>query len=97
MSPRQCSRVLLRSVLLAALAPPLIVCVTALFNGRVQADTDFRASPLRAEPPAPLLHPLTLKLVTFNIADGYLFTGNRAERMRAIAEELRACGWFGIM
>lgn len=28
--------------------------------------------------------PLQLKIVTFNIADGYLFTTNRAERMRAI-------------
>jgi endonuclease/exonuclease/phosphatase family metal-dependent hydrolase len=35
---------------------------------------------LRAAPHVPL----QLKIVTFNIADGYLFTANRAERMRAI-------------
>lgn len=33
--------------------------------------------------------PLTLKLVTFNIACGYLFTTNRRERMRAIGQLLK--------
>jgi endonuclease/exonuclease/phosphatase family metal-dependent hydrolase len=81
---------LLRFLLFALLAPPALVCVAALFNGRVEARTDFRASTLRAAPSPPLAGPLTLRLVTFNVAAGYLFTGNRPERMRAIAERLRA-------
>lgn len=81
-----------RRIARALLLIPLLTClgvgVAALTNGRVGADTRFRASRLLADPPPTIAGPLTLKLVTYNIADGYLFTGNRRERMRAIAAEL---------
>jgi sphingomyelin phosphodiesterase 2 len=56
----------------------------AMANVRVEAPTDFRASRWLAEPPAPLASGRTVRIVTFNVADGYLFTTNRHERMRAI-------------
>ena len=63
----------------------LIVLVAALFvNPRTGAPTDFHASRYLAAPPPPLEAPLSLKIVTYNIADGYLFTANRKERMQAI-------------
>jgi len=67
--------------------PALAVAALAVANVRVEAPTDFRRSAFLADPP-PLAAPRTLRLVTYNIADGYLFTGNRRERMRAIAEQL---------
>ena len=67
----------------------LIILFTAAFiNPRVQAEQSLARSSLLLAPPPPLHDPLTLKVVTFNIADAYLFTGNRQERMRAIAAKL---------
>ncbi|MFP4499394.1 MAG: endonuclease/exonuclease/phosphatase family protein [Candidatus Hydrogenedentota bacterium] len=75
-------------VLLAPLLFVLTACVLALFNGRVGAPTDYSASRLLEEPPPSLSEPLTLKIVTYNIASAYGFTTNRPERMRAIADVL---------
>jgi sphingomyelin phosphodiesterase 2 len=83
---RRIARLLLLLPLLAA----AFVCLAALGNGRVSAPTDFRASPLLGQPVPPLGAPLRLRVVTFNVAAGYGFTNNRAERLRAIAERLRA-------
>jgi len=80
---------MVRSLVMASLVPPVFVSLAALGNGRVSAPTDFRASPLLRERPAPLASPLTLRIVTFNIAAGYGFTNNRSVRLRAIAETLR--------
>lgn len=82
-------RKILRLTLLLAILPPAFVCLAALSNGRVSAPTDFRASRLRGEPAPPLAAPVTLRVVSFNIAAGYGFTNNRHLRMRAIAERLR--------
>lgn len=74
---------------MAALLPPAFVCLVALGNGRVGAATDFRGSALLQAPPPVLAAPLTLRVVTFNIAAAYGFTNNRAVRLRAIADLLR--------
>ncbi len=74
--------------LLVLCSPLLVMCSLAPFNGRVGADTAFEKSALLANPPAPLAEPVTLKLVTYNIANAYLFTFNRPERMRGIAKKL---------
>lgn len=78
--------------LLLVIAPPvalvLFVCIVALFNGRTGAPMDYSRSALLAQPPPPLTEPFTLKVVTWNIADAYLFTGNRPERMAGVAEKL---------
>ncbi len=66
-----------------------LVGVAGLRNGRVEAATGFHASPLLSSPPPPLEAPVELRVVTFNVACGYLFTGNRHERLRAIAQVLR--------
>ena len=66
--------------------------VAGLSNSRVAPPivlSDSRAaSPATASPG--VAEPVTLRVVTWNIADAYLFTGNRPERMRAIAARLRA-------
>lgn len=77
--------------LLAALplATAALLGVAALTNERVGAPTDFATSPLAATAPPPLAEPIQLRVITYNIADGYLFTSNRRARMRAIAQVLR--------
>ena len=82
-------RRLVRTLAVLLVLPLVLVTGVALFNGRVEADTRFQRSRLLAEPPPPLVAPVTLRVVTLNIADGYLFTANRPERMRAIAALLR--------
>lgn len=76
------------------IAAILLICVGTLtaivfsaiiINPHTEAATDYDASPYLLSPPPFLETPSTLKIVTFNIADGYLFTTNRAERMKAIA------------
>ncbi|HPO17196.1 MAG TPA: endonuclease/exonuclease/phosphatase family protein [Candidatus Hydrogenedentes bacterium] len=67
----------------------LIVLFAAVFiNPQIQAEQNLARSSLLLAPPPPLREPLTLKIVTYNVADAYLFTGNREERMRAIAAKL---------
>lgn len=86
------SRVLLKSLgIPCAFGIVLIVVIlfsAVVINPRVQAEQDLARSSLLFTPPPPLSESLTLKVVTFNIADAYLFTGNRQERMRAIAAKL---------
>lgn len=79
----------LRLALLLLLLPPAAVCVAALGNGRVDARVAFEQDPLLAKPPAGLESPVTVRVVTWNIADAYGFTNNRTERMAAIARVLR--------
>jgi endonuclease/exonuclease/phosphatase family metal-dependent hydrolase len=88
-SIRERARRVVRSLLLVALVPPVFVSLAALGNGRTAAPTNFRASPLLREAAPALAAPLTLRVVTFNIAAGYGFTNNRSVRLRAIAELLR--------
>lgn len=74
---------------MAAVLPPAFVCLVALGNGRVGAATDFQGSALRQAPLPAIAAPLTLRVVTFNIAAAYGFTNNRAVRLRALADLLR--------
>ena len=75
--------------LLLPLALIVLIIITALvINPRTGAKTDFQSSPLLATPPPVLSEEATLKIVTFNIACAYLFTSNRAERMREIGRVL---------
>ncbi len=87
-----CLRRIVVGCLLLLLGPPLalalFVCAMALLNGRTGAPTDYARSAALANPPPPLAEPVTLKVVTWNIADAYLFTGNRRERMVGVAEKL---------
>jgi sphingomyelin phosphodiesterase 2 len=70
------------------ISPVLLVLVMAPFNQRTGAPTVYQRSGLLADPPAQWTAPVTLRIVTFNIADAYGFTTNRPERMRAIAATL---------
>lgn len=81
----------IRSLLTALLlALGSFVALAGFTNQRVSAPVDFRSSPLLRSPPPPLAAPRVLRLVTWNIADGYGFTNNRGGRMRAIARRLSA-------
>ncbi len=86
------ARVLLRSLSVPAafgIVLVLVVVFAAIFiNPHVQAEQNLARSAMLLSPPPPMREALTLKVVTFNIADAYLFTGNRPERMRAIAAKL---------
>lgn len=62
----------------------VVVFSATVINPRTPAPTDFASSVYLQTPPPPLDVPLTLKIVTYNIADAYLFTNNRRERMQAI-------------
>ncbi len=62
-----------------------LVFAAIVINPKTAAATDYSSSPYLSVPPPLLEMPLTLKIVTFNIADGYLFTTNRRERILAIA------------
>lgn len=90
--PGGCMKRLLTGCVILLLIPllplVLVVAVFALFNGRTGAPTDYSGSRMLASPPPPLTEPLTLKVVTFNVAAAYGFTTNRPERMRAIADVL---------
>ncbi len=87
-----CLRRIAVGFLVLLFGPPLalavFVCVMALFNARTGAPTDYARSAALANPPPPLAEPVTIKVVTWNIADAYLFTGNRRERMVGVAEKL---------
>ena len=77
----------------ALAAPPAFLAIIVIFlalavNGRVGVTQEFASSPALLSPPPALNRPLTLKIITYNIADAYLFTFNRPERIRAIAAKL---------
>ncbi len=76
-------------LLLAVLSPALLVCMVAPFNGRTEAETDFSGSRLLADPPPPIAETVTLKVVTYNIANARGFTTNRVERIRGVAQKLK--------
>jgi len=80
---------LVTAPILCALLPVVIVLTAAPLNLRTAAETDLGKSQLlHGTPPPPLPEPITLKMVTFNIADARLFTTNRKERILGIAETL---------
>ena len=68
--------------------PVVLLAVAWVANAWVGAPTELARSALHAGPTRALPAPVTLRVVTFNVADGYLFTTNRAERMAAIAARL---------
>lgn len=70
-----------------SLIPPLLVSIilaALVLNTHTGAATDYTSGMHLTSPPPPIEQPLTLRIITYNIADGYLFTNNRTERMRAI-------------
>lgn len=75
---------LLAGVVLAA----IIGFCAIVVNPRTNAPTQYAESRFLSNPPPLIEQELTLKIVTFNIADAYLFTSNRKERMKAIGELL---------
>ena len=70
----------------------LVTCIISfsalVLNPRIGAPTDYESSACLASPPPPLSEPITLKIITFNIADAHLFTTNRPERVREIGRIL---------
>ncbi|HDP33566.1 MAG TPA: hypothetical protein ENN29_00480, partial [Candidatus Hydrogenedentes bacterium] len=63
-----CTVLLLPLLLLAG-----VIAFSALaLNPRIGVATDYKSSPLLATPPPLLTEPITLKIITFNIADAYL-------------------------
>lgn len=68
--------------------PICLVLLAAVFNGRMPTQADFRQSLLFTNLPKPLDHPITLKVVTFNVHGLYVASRDRAERMQAIADTL---------
>lgn len=71
--------------LVVLLGVALYLLFAALFLNPRTGAVIHRPSGTRPAPSQAVLDgSLQLKIVTFNIADGYLFTANRAERMRAI-------------
>jgi len=79
---------LLLLILVLALLPLVVLLVALPFNARTGSDTDYGASALLADRPAPLTEALTLRVVTFNIHDLYVVARDHVERMRAIGEVL---------
>jgi endonuclease/exonuclease/phosphatase family metal-dependent hydrolase len=65
-----------------------VMFAALILNPRSGAATYHASHASRPPSPTTPAQPLRLKIVTFNIADGYLFTTNRPERMRAIGELL---------
>ncbi len=74
---------LLRPLALLLLVPAFALGALAVANVRADGSLAWRNGG-RTPSPAPLAERISLRAVTFNIADGYLFTGNRPERMRAL-------------
>jgi endonuclease/exonuclease/phosphatase family metal-dependent hydrolase len=82
-------RFAVRTFVIVVVAVAGFVGLAALGNARVDAPTAFATSRLRGGSIPALAAPRELRVVTFNIADGYGFTNNRTERMRAVARTLR--------
>ena len=72
----------------AVLAVSAIILFAWLANARIQAPTDLAGSDLLRSPGLPWNEPKTIRVATYNIAAGYLFTANREARVRAIARKL---------
>ncbi len=79
-----CIIIILPMVIMAV----IIAFSAIILNPRIGAPTDCEASLFLKTPPPPLSEPITLKIVTFNIADAYLFTTNRPERVKEIGRIL---------
>ena len=72
---------------LVSLLLPLVISIilaALILNPHTGAATDYTSGLHLTSPPPPMGQPLSVRIITFNIADGYLFTNNRPERMRAI-------------
>ncbi len=70
------------------LALTVIIVSALLVNPRTNAPTDYGASRFLETPTPSLSEPITIKVITFNIADAYLFTTNRPERVKEIGRIL---------
>ena len=81
---------ILRVVLFGSAGVVFMLMGCTLLNARTPARTDLSRSPQLATPPAPLSTSCTIKVVTFNIWDLYLYSKDRAVRIPAIIEHLTA-------
>ena len=70
------------------LLPLVVVCVAALFNGRVQCQTDWHQSRYSNDPGETPEDCFELRIMTYNIQDLWVVGRNRPARMRALAEEI---------
>lgn len=71
-----------------ALLLVVTVCVAMVYNSRIGVETNLAKSVLLGERLSPLASETTLRVVTFNIHDLYVASGNRPERMKAIGRKL---------
>jgi endonuclease/exonuclease/phosphatase family metal-dependent hydrolase len=70
------------------LAAAVIAFSALLMNPRTSAPTNYESSALLKSQLTPLSEPIILKIITFNIANAYLFTTNRPERVKEIGRIL---------
>lgn len=76
-------------IMLPIVIPAGTIAFSAIIiNPRIGTPTDYESSLFLKTPSPPLSEPITLKIVTFNIADAYLFTTNRPERVKEIGRIL---------
>ncbi len=83
-------KIVLIVIVIIVLLPWAILFFARPLNARTPSDTNFSKSAMLANPPAPLAKPVTLKIVTFNVHDMYVISWNRPDRMRGIAETIKA-------
>jgi len=71
------------------IVPLLIITGIALYYmNYVGVETDLGMSALLADPPQPIVEPITIKVVTYNIQALWVVGMNRPARMKALGEEL---------
>jgi sphingomyelin phosphodiesterase 2 len=75
--------------LIAVFLGAILLVLLFFVNNRMPSETDLAKSLLLKAPPGPLVKPIDLKLITFNIHDLYVASKNRPERMIGIAKKLR--------
>jgi len=81
-------RVLILAVSFIVLLPPLLVFVQWVCNGMDRKGGNLADSDLRRDPPSAWIKTMTLRVLTFNIWDLYLVSGNRIQRMQEIGRVL---------
>ncbi len=83
-------KIFLGILMLILFSPIIIIVVAAPLNWSTPADQEFERSALLKNPPPQNPRGITLRVVTFNIANAHGFTTNQRERVTAIADLLLA-------
>lgn len=74
---------------LMVITPPIVyVGVSFYVNQRTSADTGYRSSALKADPPPPLPNPVVFTAINFNMLDRHTPPDDRPARMVALAHTL---------